>query len=88
MFSRPKPRQFNYKPVYYNPKEDEIEEKRRVMGLSENMSREDRIRARLRYQWDRKREKAKQRRWQGIRIMIYIAVIAFLIYFIYAGEIF
>ncbi len=88
MFHRPKPRQFNYKPVYYNPKEDEMEAKRKAMGLSENMNSEERIRARLRYQWEKKREKAKVRRQQNTRIILYIAVIAALIYMIYSGKFF
>jgi len=86
-FSRPKPRQFNYKPIYYDKKKEEQEKLREKMGLSDKLGTEERIRARMRYQWERKKEKTKRSRAERNRLLIYLAIIVLLIYLLYFGKV-
>jgi len=78
-FKRPKPRQFNYKPLYYDPEKEEAENRKKA--LSSDDPRE-RMRAEIRRRWYPER-KTSAGGINMVRIFIYIAFAAFAIYMIF-----
>jgi hypothetical protein len=82
-FRTPKPRQFNYKPVFYNKEQEEFENRlhdtrKREMETSSDLM----LREKMRNSW-RLKEKQERKR-TGIRnLMIAIFLILLTIYFIF-----
>jgi len=72
MFHRPKPKQFSYQPIYYDPqKQDKQAEK-----IAEND-----FRTKFREETDKNSNKSAGRK--SVNISIYIIIIVLLIYFIF-----
>ncbi len=69
MFHIPKPRQFNYKPQFYNPEEEN------TFSASRD-SRSDAFRS-----WHRETDRLRRR--QGINILLYVALVVVLLLFIF-----
>lgn len=81
-FKRAKPRQFDYKPRYYDPEKEELEQRRRELGLSKDMSHEERLRSEMRRKWGRP-ERKEDTYNKYIRTIIYLFVLSLLVYFIF-----
>jgi hypothetical protein len=81
-FKRPKPRPFNYKPIYYDPEKEEAENRKKALeGLQSNDPRE-KMRADIRRRWKIDR-KAKDKKPQLIRFLFYIFIALFCVYLIF-----
>lgn len=81
-FKRPKPRPFNYQPIYYDQEKEEAEERKKARnGLVANDPREL-MRAEIRRKWKINR-KVADRRNQLYRIFFYIIIAGFSIYLIF-----
>jgi len=81
-FRRPKPKQFNYKPMYYDPVKEEMEERKKAMGYTEGDDPRERFRSNVRRHW-RKEEPVKDRYSQFLRVFFYVIFAVFVIYFIF-----
>ncbi|MBU2651205.1 MAG: hypothetical protein KKA81_09750 [Bacteroidetes bacterium] len=86
-FRRIKPRQFDYKPIYWDPEKEEDEErKQRIRRASgEGGSTED-LKSDLRYNIDRQWRRGKHQEKKGvdsIRFIIYLFFAFFIIYMIF-----
>lgn len=84
-FRRPKPRQFNYIPRYYDPVKEEIEERKKELGLIQEGDREARMRSEFRRKW-RVEKNPAARQLYIMRLFIYIIVIGFSLYFIFFSD--
>lgn len=72
MFHRPRPRQFNYKPIYYDPSKD----------ADQPQSKDDeKLRVKFRHEVERNSRRGLRRK--NINITIYLVIIVLLIYFIF-----
>lgn len=81
-FKRPKPRPFNYKPIYYDPEKEEAENRKKAReGLKDNDPREN-MRAEIRRRW-RVNRKSKDKKQQLFRFLFYIFIAFFAIYLIF-----
>lgn len=81
-FKRPKPRPFNYQPIYYDPEKEEAEERKKARnGLQENDPHE-RMRAEIRRKWKVDRKRANKGS-QLYRVLFYLLLAAFSIYLIF-----
>jgi hypothetical protein len=81
-FRRPKPKPFNYKPVYYDPEKEEAEERKKARnGLQVNDPREH-MRAEIKRKWKVER-KTTEKRNQVYRIFFYLILAGFAIYLIF-----
>lgn len=81
-FNRPKARQFDYKPRYYDVEKDKREQRKKELGLGDNeASKQAMFNGELKSRWrsDNKVEKERTRR----RTVIYIVFIAFVIYYLF-----
>jgi hypothetical protein len=81
VFFKKKPvRQFNYHPRYYDPVKEEIEQRRRELGLSRGMDHHDRFRAEMHRKWTRGGDSGASRS-SIIRIILY-AFLGFLVIYV------
>jgi hypothetical protein len=81
-FSRPKARQFDYKPRYYDVEKERREQRKKELGLGgEETDKRAMFKGELQQRWrsDRKAEKERTRR----RTMIYLILIAVVAYYIF-----
>jgi len=81
-FDRPKPRTFNYRPVYYDPVKEEAEERRKSLEYGKNGDHSERMRAAIRKRW-KTEQKNTDKNNQVIRVFIYMIFSAFAIYLIF-----
>jgi len=81
-FKRPKNKQFNYKPIYYDPEKDEAESRKKELNSDDP---KERMRAEMRRRW-RSDKKSPGGNSNIIRIIIYVVFAAFAIYLIFFTE--
>lgn len=80
-FSRPKPRQFEYKPRYYDEEKERREERRKALadaesGVQTNLKRDIDMR------W-RRIDRRNRHKSKSINLLVYLVIVAFLIYFLF-----
>ena len=80
-FKRPKPRSFNYQPMYYDPVKEEAEERRKALSGLQTGDPRERMRAEIRRRWKVDRKETDKRN-QVIRIFFYIVFVLFALYII------
>lgn len=83
-FKTAKPKEFNYSPLYYNERKEELEKIRKSVEVKEGGDTVERMRVNLERSWrnrrDRQQHKAPVSR---IRLLAYLAAIALFIYFMF-----
>lgn len=80
-FRTPKPRQFKYPPRYYDEEKERWEQRKRELGLS---SEKADFRSQVSTNWRRMKKHDQQRKkTAGISVVVYLAIVAMLIYFIF-----
>ena len=84
-FKIPKPRQFNYKPVFYDANKEELKEREQVikqeLGLTDENDPRVSIRNRIRREYNRKRNVGTDRK-SSLRLVIIIMILLAIAYFI------
>ena len=80
-FNRPKARQFDYKPRYYDEDKEKRDQRKKELGLGDKSDKRAMFKGELQNRWrsDRKVEKESTRR----RTVIYIILIGFVVYYIF-----
>jgi hypothetical protein len=81
-FKRAKPRQFNYKPIYYDPVKEELEERKKEIDAISGGDPRARLKAEIRRKWHH-RDDSSGTTYRGIRIIIYLFIAVLSIYFIF-----
>jgi hypothetical protein len=77
-----KPKQFEYKPRYYDPKKEAFEQRRKEMGLSDQQTRSEQLRARLQYEWGNKRNRQKHQRNNLVKLLFFIVLVVLMLMWI------
>lgn len=78
------PRKFSYRPRYYNPEKEAMEQRRAEMGLENQLSEGEAIRARMSAKWRHKQPEKFGNRYKKMSIVVYLVVILggiFLVFF-------
>jgi hypothetical protein len=85
-FKRPKPRQFEYKPIYWDEEKEEMERRKKRIERAGAEKTGDEIKEDLRFEidrnWRRNRSAANQK-VNLIRFVVYMAFALVVIYFIF-----
>jgi len=84
-FKRPKPRSFNYRPIYYDPVKEEAEERKKARNSTREGDLKEHMRAEIRRKWRGERNETDKRN-QVVRIFFYFIFASFLIYVIFFTE--
>lgn len=84
-FYKHNPKKFNYIPRYYNPAEQEWEEKKAAAGLDSKLTHEEQLRAQMRSKWGAKKneETKEERRAKTIRRIALGLFVLVLFYFVF-----
>ncbi|MDD4848090.1 MAG: hypothetical protein PHR53_04930 [Bacteroidales bacterium] len=82
-FNNPKPKQFQYKPRFYNAQKEVLEQRIKEHELSQEQSEGERIRMKMHTDWERQRVKreTKHKTWRSLLILIALAAMIFYIMF-------
>jgi len=75
-----KPRQFSYKPRYFDPQKEEQEERQRRVGAGE--SGEEAFREKIRTKWQGDSDSSRRRKARS-GMLIYILIVLMLLYIIF-----
>ncbi|MDD5508669.1 MAG: hypothetical protein PHD25_10165 [Bacteroidales bacterium] len=81
-FHTPKPKQFEFKPRYYDPKKEELEQRKRELGLSDSSDPELRLRSQMQQRWRSERKEARKKSGTQ-RLIIFILLALVLIYLLF-----
>lgn len=81
-FKRPKPSQFNYRPLYYDLEKEEASERIKARNARQNGDPRERMRADIRRKWKTDRNR-KDKRYDVTRIIFYVFFAVFAIYLIF-----
>lgn len=82
IFKTRKPKQFEYKPRYYDPEKYDREIRREKMGLAPGQTREERMRASMRYDWEKKQQRRAKQRGGLLKMLLYLLLVVILLMFI------
>jgi hypothetical protein len=77
-----KPKQFEYKPRYYDPEKEAMEQRRKMMGFSDQQTHSEQLRVRMQHEWNRRKERQKRQRNNTIKLLIFIALVVVLLMWI------
>jgi len=81
-FHTPKPKQFEIKPRYYDPKKEELEQRKRELGLTDSSDPELRLRSQMQQRWRNERRDARKKS-SSQRLFIFILLALILIYLLF-----
>jgi hypothetical protein len=80
-FKRPKPNQFNYKPRYYDEEKERKEKRRKELEMSGSGDTSF-MQSEIDRRW-RRADRKNHEKARGINLLIYLAIIALLVYFMF-----
>lgn len=81
-FRRPKPRQFNYRPIYYDQEKEEIEERMKEIEAIRSGDPHARLKAEIRRKWQRGNSN-EDKRYNYMRYALYFVVFALSVYLLF-----
>ncbi len=80
-FKRPKPRQFDYKPRYYDEEKERAEElRRKSLGIKTGGNSD--LRLEISRRW-RTADRKNRNTAKGINLLVYLVIAALLVYFVF-----
>lgn len=89
-FYRHNPKKFNYKPRYFDPEQQEWEEKKAAAGLDSKLTHEEQLRLKMRQSWSapKNEESAAEKNAKLIRRVVLGVFIVVVVYFIFGTDYF
>jgi hypothetical protein len=82
-FKRPKPRQFDYKPRYYDEEKERREERRKAFEEAEKGGTSSTtLRRNIDVRW-RKADRRNRQRAKSVNLLVYVVIVALLVYFMF-----
>jgi len=88
-FKTSKPKSFSYKPLFYNERKEELENIRKSVQGESSSHTGDRVRVQIERSWrERRGRQSRKTPISHLRLLIYIAAIALVVYLLYFAKIF
>ncbi|MFC2100474.1 hypothetical protein ACFLRZ_01450 [Bacteroidota bacterium] len=81
-FKRPQPKRFDYKPLYYDERKDELEQRKKKFEITDNEEKKEAIKSEIHYRWGLHR-KASKGKGSVTTMIFYIVAMVILIMFVY-----
>ncbi len=78
-FHIPKPKKFDYKPLYYDKEKDEREQRKRELGITDSSNKTSFMRGELQNRW-RKDRTTQKRQQSKMRFLIYLLILFLTVY--------
>jgi hypothetical protein len=83
LFRTKKPKKFSYRPRYYNPEKEAMERRKAEMGVENELTENERLRARMTSRWRQKNPQVFGNKYQRMSFIVYGTVILGGIYLIF-----
>jgi len=80
-FKSPKPKAFEYKPLYYDPEKEKRELRKKELGLAESTDHKSFFRGELKSKW--KRGSTNDKKSSKKRTTIYLVILLIAVYYIF-----
>lgn len=89
-FYRHNPKKFNYKPRYFDPEQQEWEEKKAAAGLDSKLTHDEQLRLKMRQSWSapKNEESTAEKNAKLIRRVVLGVFIVVVVYFIFGTDYF
>jgi len=88
-FKTGKPKDFSYRPLFYSERKEELEKIKRSVEAESGSDSTERMRVQLERSWRDRRDRRRQSGPRSnLRLLIYLAILALLIYFMFFAKIF
>ncbi len=89
-FYKHNPKKFNYKPRYFDPEQQEWEEKKAAAGLDSKLTHEEQLRLKMRQSWSapKNEESTAEKNAKLIRRVVLGVFIVVVVYFIFGTDYF
>lgn len=82
-FSRPKPKQFTYKPRYWDERKEQLELSRKKYDGTAQTGNESAMRQHLNMHWRRSIDRTARKKTSNLMLLVYLALIALIVWFIF-----
>ena len=79
-FKTPKPKQFNYKPIYYDAEREALEERKRQLGIGTVDGKNPDLKTMLARNWRRRGRDTERKKSSRMSLLIFLIISLFLIY--------
>lgn len=83
-FSRPKPKQFIYRPRYWDERKEELDRIQKKYAGTDVPEGSDALREQLSRRWRRKIDKDTRKKTSSMMMLVYLVIAALLAWFIFA----
>ena len=87
-FKTGKPRDFSYRPMFYNERKEELEKIKKSVEAESGDDASERIRVRLERSWRDRHDRRRHKATSNLRLLVYLAAIILAIYFMFFAKIF
>jgi hypothetical protein len=82
-FKTAQPKEFSYRPLYYNERREELEKIKRAVAMEKSSDPGERVKVQLERSWRDRRDRRRTGGSSPVRLLTYLAALAMLIYFIF-----
>lgn len=83
LFRTNKPKKFSYRPRYFNPEKEAMERRKAELGVEQELTENEALRARMTSRWRQKNPEAFGNKYQRMSFIVYGTVILGGIYLIF-----
>jgi hypothetical protein len=80
-FKRPQPKKFDYKPLYYNERKDELDQRKKRMEITDSEEKKEAIKSEIHYRWGLHRK--SKGKGSLTNIIFYFVALVIIIMFVY-----
>lgn len=87
-FKTPKPKEFSYRPRYFDKDKEERERRKAIMGYESELDKYDGLRAKMAYRWHKSEDEKNEKRpfMKILSYLIYATIVFGSIYFIFLTD--
>lgn len=88
VFRRPDPKQFEYKPLYYSEREEEIKQIQEKYDNPDEARRRELFREQIERRWNIHRTHQRKGKTSNPRLLFYLLIIGLIVYYLYFSNVF
>lgn len=88
LFRRPTPKQFEYKPLYYDARKEELEKIQERYTNPEKAMKKEAVRDRINMRWDIHRKHKGKEKSSNHTLILYILLVAAIVYLLFFAKVF
>ncbi len=87
-FKTSKPKQFGYRPLYYDERKEELEQIKQSAKTEQSDATVQRMKVKLHRSWHQRQSRHRSTRSSSVRLLIYLLLLFLIVYFMFFAKIF